>query len=279
MKTMESVPASTLTSMRCGGVIARLFEPESGEELQGLIRAPAGFHLLGAGTNTIFADTTIHTPVIRLGPSFDFIERVDGGLRAGGATPVKKILSRCVKDGLTGMEFMAGIPGTLGGALAMNAGTAKKGIMEVVREIEAVDASGPRTIDPSSLPWGYRRGGIEPGTVVTAAVLALEPSTTDEVRARILEHLEKRRNQPRGPSAGSVFKNPPEAPAGLLIDRAGLKGTRVGGAKVSELHANFIVNDEGASATDVAALIALVKRQVFDRFGIELHEEVRFIGQ
>jgi UDP-N-acetylmuramate dehydrogenase len=279
MKIMEHVPASTLSSMRCGGILAKIFEPDDLDELRGLLEGLGRFHLVGACTNTLFADTTITTPVIRLGKGFDFIEKAPGGIRAGAAAAMKKIVSRCIRDGLSGIEFMAGIPGTLGGALYMNAGTASRGIMEAVRTLEIMDGDGPRTLDAASLRFGYRSGGLPRHAIVTSAVLDLRPSTSQAVQRNVLEHLAHRRGQPSGPSSGSIFKNPERAPAGLLIDRAGLKGTRMGGAKVSEVHANFIVNEKGATTADVSALIELVKRRVRDEFGIELSEEVRIIGQ
>lgn len=264
--------------MRCGGEILRMYEPEDTRELEDLLKGLGSYHVLGSGTNTIFADTPIPTPVIRLGRAFDFLESSPGGVRAGGATSMRRILAYCIRNGLTGIEFMAGIPGTLGGALSMNAGTRDRGIMDAVDSIEIADPQGHRTIRPRDIPYGYRTGGLPRGAVVTACVIRLEPSDPEEVRRRVLQYMEKRRGQPRGPSSGSIFRNPAQAPAGLLIDRAGLKGLRVGGAKVSEVHANFIVNDGGASASDVMELIERIKGAVRTRFGIELEEEVRIIG-
>ncbi len=275
---MDNVSAASITSMRCGGVVARVLEPDDVRELAGLVGGLETYHVLGAGTNTIFADDTIRTPVIRLGRTFDFIEPVAGGIRAGGATPVKRILSHCIRTGLTGLEFMAGIPGTLGGAVYMNAGTANRGIMEAVDSLEIVDKDGLRTVAPGDVGYGYRSGGIPPNAVVTSCVLRLELSTPGRVRSLVLEHLGRRRTQPHEPSAGSVFKNPPQAPAGALIDQAGLKGLRAGGAMISVKHANFIVNMGGAKTSDITRLIDIVKNTVKRRFGVDLVEEVRIIG-
>lgn len=279
MRMMEAVPATEVTSMQCGGTIARLYEPADAGELSSLLAEPGGFHILGGGTNTIFEDATIAMPVIRLGREFTFIEPVAGGVRAGAAVPMKRLLSFCIRNGLTGIEFMAGIPGLLGGALAMNAGTPGHGILDIVSALEIVDRTGTRIVKRTELSYGYRTGGIAEHEVVTAAVITLERSTREAVRQAVLPYLARRRNQPRGRSAGSIFRNPPGTAAGYLIDRAGLKGLRAGGAKISEIHANFIINDRQATTADIKDLIRQVKERVRERFGIELREEVRIVGQ
>jgi UDP-N-acetylmuramate dehydrogenase len=279
MKMMDMVSAHDVTSMRCGGTIMRVYEPENTRELIDLVRDLEGFHLLGGGTNTIFADETIARPVIRLGRAFAGMDPAPGALRAGAAVPMKRLVSFCVRNGLSGIEFMAGIPGHLGGAVFMNAGTPEKGILDAVSELEVVNASGARTLTPRDLPYGYRTGGIPERTVVTWATIALRSTSRDEAKKAVLPYVMKKRTQPRGFSCGSVFKNPPGAAAGMLIDRAGMKGYRVGGAKVSEAHANFIINDGTATCADVQELIRLIKEKVKARFGIALTEEVRIIGQ
>ncbi|HXK48771.1 MAG TPA: UDP-N-acetylmuramate dehydrogenase [Deltaproteobacteria bacterium] len=279
MRMMEMVHAAEVTSMHCGGTIARIYEPAGTGELHELIVELGDFHILGGGTNTIFEDTTITRPVIRLGREFAFIEPVPGGVRAGAAVPMKRLLSFCIRNGQAGIEFMAGIPGLLGGALFMNAGTPERGIMDAATEVEVVDRTGIRTIPKADIRYGYRTGGFGEKTVITAAFLRLEPSTREEVRRSVLPHLDRRRGQPHGYSSGSIFRNPPRQAAGQLIDRAGLKGLRAGGAKVSEIHANFIINDRGATTGDIKRLISLIKTRVKDRFGIELREEVKIIGQ
>ncbi|HQI81222.1 MAG TPA: UDP-N-acetylmuramate dehydrogenase [Deltaproteobacteria bacterium] len=273
------VSAQDITSMHCGGSVACIFEPEGPTELAGLLHEHPDLLVLGGGTNTIFGDDVFTRPVVRLGAEFAFVEEAPGGIRAGAATSMKRLVSYCIRTGLSGIEFMAGIPGTLGGALYMNAGTADNGIMDAVIEIELTDASGSRTLARDRIDCSYRSGGIPEGSVITAARLSLQGARYDEVRRNVLAFLARRKAQPRGFSAGSVFRNPQGHAAGKLIDQAGFKGRRIGGAKVSEIHANFIINDGHASTADVRELIRLVKQGVKERFGIELTEEVRIVGQ
>lgn len=279
MRTIETIRAAEVTSMHCGGTIARIYEPRDAAELQSLLASLGDFYILGGGTNTIFEDGAITRPVIRLGDEFGFIEPIDGGVRAGAAVPMRRLLSFCIQNGLSGIEYMAGIPGHLGGALFMNAGTPRQGILDAVTELEVVDRSGVRTVSAESLDHGYRHSGIAEKTFITSAVIRLARTNRDAVRRAVLAHLAKRRGQPHGHCSGSIFRNPPGRAAGYLIDQAGLKGLRVGGAKVSEIHANFIMNDRGASAADIKDLIRQVKDRVRERFGIELKEEVRILGQ
>lgn len=279
MRMIEAVHAAEVTSMHCGGTISIIYEPGNTDELRELIMRLDDFHILGGGTNTIFEDITITRPVIRLGREFSFMEPIEGGIRAGASVPMKRLLSFCIKNGLSGIEFMAGIPGQLGGALSMNAGTPRQGILDTVSDLEVVDRSGIRVMGTSELRYGYRTSGIGEKTVITAATIRLEQSTREAVRQAVLAHLDQRRNQPHGYSSGSIFRNPPQQAAGYLIDQAGLKGLRVGGAKISEIHANFIINDRRATTADIKDLICRVKDRVKDRFGIELREEVKIIGQ
>lgn len=279
MRVISSVCATEVTSMHCGGTIERIYEPEDKGQLCGLMKTLGDFHILGGGTNTIFDDATFTRPVIRLGKEFGAIEPVPGGLLAGAAVPMKHLVSRCTREGLTGIEFMAGIPGTFGGALFMNAGTQEKGIMDAVSELEIADAHGVHTLRREEIGYAYRCGGISPKTVIVSARLMLRQSTREAVRQAVKPFLEKKRAQPKGFSSGSIFRNPVETPAGRLIDKAGLKGFRVGGAKVSEIHANFIINDGNATTGDVVELIALIKGRIREKFGVELTEEVRIIGQ
>jgi UDP-N-acetylmuramate dehydrogenase len=279
MRMIEAVQAQTITSMHCGGTIECIYEPEDIHQLYDLVRTHKDFHMLGGGTNTIFGDTPISRPVIRLGKEFAGIELIPGGLLVGAAVPMKHLVSHCVRNGLSGIEFMAGIPGQLGGALFMNAGTPGKGILDTVMELELVDSSGIHTMKPQDLPHSYRRSGIPGKTVITSARIALGTSTRAAVRAAVLPYIIKKRTQPRGYSSGSIFKNPAEMPAGMLIEKAGFKGVKLGGARVSEIHANFIINDGTATTRDIQELIMLIKKEIKTRFGIALAEEVKIIGQ
>ena len=279
MRVIEAVQAQNITSMHCGGTIGCIYEPEDVNQLCDLVRTHNDFHMLGGGTNTIFEDATISRPVIRLGMEFAGIELIPGGILAGAAVPMKHLVSFCVKNGLSGIEFMAGIPGQLGGALFMNAGTPEKGILDIVMELEIVDSSGLHTMQTQDLRHSYRRSGLPAKTVITSARIALSTSTKAEVRRAVLPYIMKKRAQPRGWGSGSIFKNPTGMPAGMLIEKAGFKGVRIGGARVSEIHANFIINDGTATTRDIQELIGLIKKKVKGQFGIELTEEVKIIGQ
>jgi len=279
MRMMPMVSAHEVTSMHCGGTIKCVYEPENSYQLVELLQSLEGCIVLGGGTNTIFVDSLITSPVIRLGREFARIRPCSGGIRAGAAVPMKRLFSYCVRNGLSGIEFMAGIPGWLGGAVFMNAGTPDRGFLDAVEEIEVADRKGIRTIPRKGLSCGYRNGGISPDTVVISATLRLEQSTKEAVRKAALPYLKKKKQQPRGYNSGSIFRNPAGTAAGLLIDRAGLKGARVGGARVSEVHANFIINEGNASTSDITGLISMIKQRVHDEFGIELQEEVRIVGQ
>jgi len=263
--------------MHCGGRIQRMFEPQSIEQLTSLISELDDFFVLGGGTNTIFCDDTCTRPVIRLGSGFDLIGIDKTGLRAGGATAIKTLLSYCRENALSGIEFLSGIPGTIGGALWMNAGTRDLGIMERVSDIDLADRTGVHTLKVSDIHYGYRNGGIPDDAIITSAHLKLDSSSKQQVSQSMERYMEKRSNQPRGYSSGSVFKNPTGHSAGMLIEKAGLKGYRVGGASVSDIHANFIINDGTASTSDIRGLIGTVKQRIKDQFGIDLIEEVRII--
>jgi len=278
MREFSQVSSSEFTTMHCGGKIASLFEPETKEQLQGLITEFDDFIMLGGGSNIIFEDTLIKKPVIRLGKGFDNVSRNRDEIYCGAALPTSKLLYYCEEHGLSGLEFLAWIPGTIGGALFMNAGTAERGIMDAVIDVEILDKDGIRYIPRSNLPYGYRTGGFRQDTVIIGARFALKSVTRLQVSAAIESFKEKKRGQPGGYSCGSVFRNPPQTSAGLLIEQAGMKGYTIGGARVSQAHANFIINDGTASTSDILDLIRTIKHEVREKFGIELIEEVRIIG-
>ena len=279
MRMIEAVQAQNITSMHSGGTIECLYEPEDVNQLCDLVHAHKDYHILGGGTNTIFEDTIISRPVIHLGMEFAGVELIPTGLLAGAAVPMKHLVSYCVRNGLSGIEFMAGIPGQLCGALFMNAGTPEKGILDIVMELELVDSSGLHTMKPQDLQHSYRRSGIPAKTVIISAKIALSTSTKAAVRRAVLPYIIKKRTQPRGFNSGSIFKNPTQMPAGMLIEKAGFKGVKIGGARVSEIHANFIINDGTATTRDIQELIRLIKKKVKEQFGIALTEEVKIIGQ
>lgn len=277
MKGFRAANASEITTMHCGGTIARLYEPDTKEQLSELVSLIDSFIVIGGGSNMIFGDETLETPVIKLGKGFGGIDYQEGILTVGGSVSTSALLGYCLRNALSGLEFLSGIPGSIGGALWMNAGTVDKGIMDTVLVVEFLDKGGMRSLARKEVPYGYRHGGFPEGIIITGARLDVHQSSPEEVRTRVEAFMDKRRSQPKGHSSGSVFKNPPGSPAGFLIEQAGLKGLRIGGAKVSEIHANFIINDNHATSADVRALIATVKARVKEHSGIELEEEVQIV--
>jgi UDP-N-acetylmuramate dehydrogenase len=277
MKTGDAL-ATAISSMRCGGRIAQLLTAESGEEIIHLAASLDDFIILGGGTNIIFPDGILLTPVVRLGKFFEDISETDGIVYAGAAATVSALLAYCRKNGLAGIEFMAGIPGTIGGAVKMNAGTNEKGIMDAVSYIDIADRSGAMRISRKDINYAYRHTGIPERSVIIGVGLSLSVSSPDEVSAKVTSFMDRRGSQPKGHSCGCIFKNPPGQSAGYLIDRAGMKGLRIGGAVVSDIHANFIINDGSASTSDILILIGKIKEEVRKKYGIELEEEVRIIA-
>jgi UDP-N-acetylmuramate dehydrogenase len=276
-------PLARHTSLRVGGPADALVRADAAAELEELARicADAGAPLfaLGAGFNTLVRDGGMRGVVVRLA-GLRRVERRGSELRAeAGATHTQ--LTRCAAQaGLAGLEFGVGIPGTLGGWLAMNAGTRERELKDVVVAVEWL-AAGRRCEQPrEALHFAYRELERPAGAILLGARLALAPDDPAAIRARMRVQLDARRaTQPVDqPSCGSVFKNPPGDFAGRLIEAAGLKGLRCGGAQISELHANFIVTS-GARASDVLELIARARGEVAARFGIELETEVQIVGE
>lgn len=273
---------ATLTTFRIGGP-ATVVVLDAREDLpEALAAAP---RWLGKGANLLVGDEGLPGPVLRLGRDFDRIAEAgtaDGRslLHVGAATDLAKLVNHCIAHGLAGPEVLAGVPATVGGALRMNAGTAHGWILDLVRRLEVVlpGRERPEWIARATLPVAYRNGGLPPGTLVLGGELALAPGDPAALRARGAQ-LKKAKadSQPLAlPSAGCVFKNPSrELPAGKLIDELGLKGARVGGAEVSPVHANFIVNPaRDAAALDVVQLIRRIRRTAWRERGVALEMEV-----
>jgi len=282
------VPLARHTSLRIGGPADALATPHDRQELRRLLALCADHALpttvLGAGFNVLVREGGIRGVVIRL-KKLRRIERLSPRTLSVEAGASHATLTRfCVQHGLAGLEFGAGIPGTLGGWLAMNAGIGTREMKDVVQEIELLDRHGrgfsrrPR----AELDFRYRAlVGLEPGTLIVGAVLEVEPSEPALVQAEIDRLLARRHaTQPIDrPSCGSVFRNPDGDHAGRLIEAAGLKGEREGAAEISTLHANFIVNRGGACARDVLALIERARDAVEAASGIRLETEVRILGE
>lgn len=274
------------TTWRVGGPADRLYRPADLADLQTFLAGlPAGEPLfwLGLGSNLLVRDGGIRGTVILTAQALNTLEFLaDGRIRAGAGVPCARIAKRSAGRGLVGGEFFVGIPGTLGGALAMNAGAFGGETWQWVESVETVDASGTlRRRTPEDFEIGYRHVRGPRGEWFVAATLRLEPGDGEAAAARIKGMLAKRSaTQPVGrPSGGSVFRNPEGDHAARLIEACGLKGLGVGGAAVSDKHANFIINNGDATAADIETLILHLQRVVAERQGVRLCPEVRIVGE
>ena len=237
--------------------------------------------MVGRGSNLLVADHGFDGLAVRLGESFATVDVDDTTVRAGAAASLPVVARRTVAAGLTGFEWAVGVPGSIGGAVRMNAGGHGADMAASLRSIRFVDVDsgedGEMSVD--ELDLGYRASSVRAAQVVTEATLALAHGSVDAGQAELSEIVQWRReHQPGGQNAGSVFANPPDDSAGRLIDAAGCRGLRIGSVHVSTKHANFFQADAGGSADDVFALMVEVARRVRDRFGIDLRPETRMIG-
>ena len=240
--------------------------------------------VVGRGSNLLVRDGGFKGVVIIMREHLATIEQHEKNgqiLVAGGGLALSDLVKYCSQKGLGGLEFLAGIPGTVGGAVTMNAGAFGKDMGTVVQKIELVNRQGELTSrDRSDLAFSYRESSIQEGTVVVRASLQGTRENPEIVSKRVAEYLTRRKaTQPLAyPSAGSVFRNPPDDYAGRLIEETGLKGKKIGGAMISPKHANYIVNTGGARAEDVLALMEMAKEKVRAETGIELEPEIRVVG-
>jgi UDP-N-acetylmuramate dehydrogenase len=281
----RDVPLGPLTTYRVGGPAALFVEASTLDDLRRVAEAVAAGGLptlvVGKGSNLLVADAGFPGVAVALGPAFAEIA-IDGTrVEAGGAVALPVAARRTVRAGLTGFEWAVGVPGSIGGAVRMNAGGHGSDMAASLAEARVLDlARGEDTVVPAArLDLGYRRSAIAPEHVVVAATLALRPGDRAEGEREIADIVAWRRaNQPGGQNAGSVFTNPPDDSAGRLIDAAGCKGLRLRSAEVSSKHANFFQADSGGSADDVRVLMDLVRDRVRDHSGVDLQPETRLIG-
>lgn len=280
------VALASLTTLRVGGVADLLVQPRNAAQLQRALETLHDLEIpvlpLGGGSNMLIGDRGFRGAVIRLG-ALRSVERRGHTLRVGAGTPLSLLVHRCSRLGLAGLEGLAGIPGTVGGAVFMNAGGRHAEIGDVVERITVLDPSGhPQQLEHAAIGFHYR-GTALGDRIVSEVVLRLRPGDPERLQRRVHEILEAKRNsQPFGlRSAGCVFRNPGgrHPAAAWLIDRTGCKGLRYGGAAVSTRHANFIVNDDRARASDVLALIERVRNRVRERWDVALQLEVQVIGE
>ena len=278
-----------LTTYRVGGPVAVLVHANDESTLVAVASVLRDEEppvlMIGRGSNLLVSDQGFAGIAVVLGGVFETIQLdpEHGVVRAGAAVALPVLARRAAAAGLTGLEFFVGIPGSVGGAVRMNAGGLGRETRDVLRAAWVVDLTSPEPApigrDTAALDFGYRHSSIGPRQIVTRAEFTVTSDDIGACEARIAEIVRWRReHQPGGSNAGSVFRNPPGDSAGRLIDEAGLKGLRVGGAVVSDKHANFFQAEPGATATDVVQLIATVQARVEAAAGVHLEPELRLVG-
>ena len=278
-------PMAKHTSFRIGGPARRMAFPKTREQLvvlAGLLQE-AGIEplLLGNGTNLLVADEGLDTVVINTSAQLSRVEQTgECELTADAGVSLCQMALFAWKQGLAGLAFAHGIPGTLGGGVVMNAGAYGGELKDVVADVTALYPDGVRTLTADEMGFSYRHSAFSSGEgIVLGAKLKLEPGDPNAIKAKMDELMARRKaSQPlEFPSAGSAFKRPPGHYAGPLIESCGLKGARIGGAEVSCKHAGFVVNAGGATCADVLALMEKVQKTVFDTYGVLLEPEVKIV--
>jgi UDP-N-acetylmuramate dehydrogenase len=313
----RDAPLAPLTTYRIGGPADALFEPASAEDVQRALavahRHGVPWLVLGLGSNVLVADAGWRGLVLRMGRALAAVEPAGALWRVGAGLPTPLLARRTAAEGMAGVHRLVGVPGTVGGGVYMNAGAHGQEFRHVIRRVTLVNAAGEvEDRAGAAVPWAYRSSGLG-NVVVLGATIELEEADPERLRAEIEDNLRWRKQGTpfSEPCCGSVFRNPGPGPgaagqrgsegsegrnagatgqrgggetdrerrtAGQLIDAAGIKGFRVGGAEVSRVHANYIVNTGGATAADVMAVIDAVRQRVSDWFGVELELEVKLVG-
>ncbi|MCG8376344.1 MAG: UDP-N-acetylmuramate dehydrogenase [Chlorobiales bacterium] len=283
-------PLAPWTSFRIGGPAEVLFLPKDvdgvGRVLDGIRQKEAPVTVIGGGSNVLISDQGIRGPVVILGKHLNrvnlYLEDETATVRAWAGAGLAQLTALAAKEGLADLVFLAGIPGTAGGATVMNAGTGAESMDRVVTGLIIMESSGNvRRLERDELGFGYRSSKLTPEAIILEVELTSRLAPAAQVAGEIKAALAARRTkQPAGlSSAGSFFKNPGDDFAGRLIQEAGLKGERVGQAQVSEVHANWIVNLGGATAEEVMTLAQRVRTRVEEKFEVSLEPEVRFLGE
>jgi len=280
----RDVPIARLTTVGTGGPARYFGRPETLEQLEQLLAWRRGEGLdmtvIGLGSNLLAADDGFDGLVARLAGELAAIERRDDAIHCGGGASLAAVVKRATGWGLSGVEFGCAIPGTVGGAVRMNAGAYGGEICDVLDTAMIVDGQDERQESPAGLGMRYRHSNLEPDEVVAWADLRLTPDEPDRIAATVRDMQRRRKEaQPSGVRTfGSVWKNPSaELSAGRLLEQAGLKGYQVGGARISPVHANFIENVGEARSSDIIALMAEARRRAREQ-GIELEHEVQMVG-
>jgi len=286
----RAFPLARLTTVRTGGAADWFARPGDEESLIAVLRwadeegLPIG--VIGSGSNLLVADDGFHGLALKLNGELAEIERDGDRVVCGGGYRFPSAAAKTAGWGLSGLEFGINIPGTTGGAVRMNANAYGGQLARALEWVDVATAAGTVRRQPDQLGFEYRRSNLQPGEVVARASFQLQPAEPEEVRATLASMRERRREaQPSGiKTFGSTFKNPEDEKAegksaGQLLEAAGCRGLRHGGARFSEKHANFVQNDRDASTADVLALMAAGRRRVFERFGVALEPEVQVLGE
>ena len=282
-----NVPLKEHTSFKIGGVADLFVCPNNLMELLNVLRIlkenNVSYFLFGAGSNLLISDKGVRGAVIKLGDGFDYAHAKDDYILAGAGVSLATLATVAKNAELCGLEFASGIPGSLGGALFMNAGAYGGEMKDVVTEVSFVDKDGiVKTISCEECDFGYRKSVFSSGDkIIISAKITLKKGNKEEISKTMRELNAKRKEkQPlEYPSAGSTFKRPEGHFAGSLIEQSGLKGYSIGGAQVSEKHAGFVINTGNATAHDVCELIEYVQKVVFEKFSVRLEPEVRITGE
>lgn len=284
-KLLQQEPLAHHTSLRVGGPADFFAVPRDREDLQQLVQVLDEQQIprmvIGGGYNLLVRDGGFRGAAISLEKLQQLAVLQDGVIRAEAGGRNIDLARLAEAHGLCGIEFLVGIPGTVGGAVRMNAGAHGGEIFDHLISLELLDEDGVRTCDKKTFEYGYRRLQLEPNKIIITANFKLAAGDREAIATAMDSCLQKRRDvqQVRYPNAGSFFKNPSGQAAWKLIDQAGLRGMAVGGAQISEVHCNFLINRGNATATDFLNLAALVKEKVFAASGIQLEEEVRITGE
>lgn len=285
-KVSFNVPMKKHTTFRIGGECDIFCEPKNAYELAGLIRLlnenNQSYIVLGNGSNVLVSDEGIRGVVIKIGEQMSEVSVCGEEITSGAGILLSRLSKKAMNESLSGMECISGIPGSVGGAVYMNAGAYGAEIADILQSLTYVSREGEIiTLEKADLNLGYRKSVfMENGGIVTSCVLKLKKGDKEKIAQDMAEVTKKRvEKQPLElPSAVSTFKRPQGYFAGALIEECGLKGYSVGGAKVSEKHAGFVVNFDNATANDVLAVIEHVQKTVYEKFGVGLEPEVKFIG-
>lgn len=276
-------PLAGYTTFRIGGVADYFVEPTDIEDVINIVHYAdthsVPYYVMGNGSNILISDDGIRGIVINLETGFNYLKKEKELIIAGAGVKIARFVEYCIQNNFAGVEMLAGIPATVGGALVMNAGAYGGETADHVTEVKVIKNGKLRSLNKEECGFIYRNSNLK-NTVVLEASFKLEQGDKEQIYRRRKELIIHRNEaQPvEIPNAGCVFKNPKENKAAILIDKCGLKGTKSGGAMVSTKHANFIVNFDNASANDVIELVKTVKNKVFEQTGIELEMEVKLVG-